>query len=238
MTQSDVSVPKFSLIIPCYNEAEGLPELIDRCRFTAAAGGGEVILVNNGSTDNSEEILATSLNGEPHVRWVTVNPNIGYGNGILEGLKISQAKIIGWTHADLQTDPLDVLRAISELPTESRVFIKGKRFGRPLADRVFTAGMSVFESALLRSTMSDINAQPTLFSRELFESWTNPPVDFSLDLYAYYTAKKAGYKLFRFPVIFANRKYGQSHWNVDFKSKWKFIQRTMSFSFELRKKLK
>lgn len=237
MTNHSSAVPKFSLVIPCFNEEAGLPELIERCRFTASSGGGEVILVNNGSTDNSEEILAQALKSDPNVRWISVNPNVGYGNGILEGLRVANAPIIGWTHADLQTDPLDTLRAMSSLPSQSKVFIKGKRFGRPLADRIFTTGMSAFESALLLSRMSDINAQPTLFSRELFESWTNPPVDFSLDLFAYYTAKKSGYTLLRFPVIFASRKYGQSHWNVDLKSKWKFIRRTMSFSFGLRKNL-
>ena len=56
----------------------------------------------------------------------------------------------------------------------------------------FTFGMSVFESVLLRRPLRDINAQPTLFPRSLYETWTTPPEDFALDLYAYVSAKSAG----------------------------------------------
>ena len=41
--------------------------------------------------------------------------------------------------------------------------------------------------------MKDINAQPTIFSKSLLESWSNPPIDF-LDLYAYFTAIINKYK--------------------------------------------
>ena len=96
--------------------------------------------------------------------------------------------------------------------------------------------MSFFEMLLLRRFFWDINAQPTVFSRRFFESWQDPPHDFSLDLFAYYKAKESGLPIKRFPVHFGDRKYGLSHWNIDWKSKIKFIKRTIDFSLELRKK--
>lgn len=229
---------KFSVVIPCYNEAASLPELISISRFVAESGGGEIILVDNGSTDNTFAVLSALLSAQSvGVRYVRVPVNVGYGHGILAGLAVAKANILGWTHADLQTDPTDVLKALTEFENSSAVFVKGKRFSRPLADRFFTAGMSFFETVLLRKRVFDINAQPTLFDRDLFESWQTPPQDFSLDLYAYYQAKQAGYQIRRFPVIFASRKFGQSSWNVDLRSKWKFIKRTISYSLNLRKSL-
>jgi hypothetical protein len=100
---------------------------------------------------------------------------------------------------------------------------------------VFTLGMSVFETMLLRTPLNDINAQPTMFSRRFFESWVEPPHDFSLDLYAYYTARKAGLEIRRFPVRFGDRAHGVSHWNVNWKAKWKFIRRTVDYSLRLVK---
>jgi hypothetical protein len=85
--------------------------------------------------------------------------------------------------------------------------------------------------------MWDINAQPTMFPRSFFESWTDPPEDFSLDLYAYFLAKRCGMKVYRFPVKFNIRAYGVSHWNVNWTAKMKFIRRTVNFSLQLRKKV-
>lgn len=229
--------PVFSLVIPCFNESKSLPELIAKARFVASVGNGEIILVDNGSSDNSAEVLTRELKNDTRVRWVTVPVNKGYGHGILTGLSQAQAPVVGWTHADLQTDPADVLRALGYFAQGNSVFVKGLRFGRPYADRVFTAGMSAFETILLLAPLRDINAQPTLFSRELMEVWGNPPEDFSLDLFALVHARKNKFKLSRFPVIFAERRYGKSSWNVNFPAKWKFIKRTLGYSFRLRKSL-
>ena len=63
--------PTFSLVIPCYNEAKSLPELLLRARFTAEAGDGEVVLVDNGSTDDTPAVLARLLeSGDDRVRSI------------------------------------------------------------------------------------------------------------------------------------------------------------------------
>ena len=231
--------PAFSLVIPCYNEAASLPELVLRARFTAEAGGGEVILVDNGSTDATPQVLADLLaGGDDRVRTVRVDPNEGYGWGITQGLLAARAPIVGWTHADLQTDPADALRAVAAMEGADRVLVKGRRYGRPLADRVFTAGMTAFETVLLRRRgLSDINAQPTMFHRDLLTGWEKAPKDFALDLFALYTAVERGYEVRRIPVVFAPRRFGTSSWNVDLAAKRKFIRRTVDFSLALRKKL-
>ena len=97
--------------------------------------------------------------------------------------------------------------------------------------------MSAFETVLLRRPLRDINAQPTLFSRELVDQWGTPPTDFSLDLFALYSAASLGYEIRRVPVIFAPRKWGTSSWNTDFAAKRRFIRRTLDYSLDLRKSL-
>lgn len=238
MAESTPRTPAFSLVIPCYNEAASLPELVLRARFTAEAGDGEVILVDNGSTDATPEVMARLLSaGDDRVRSIRVDPNEGYGWGITQGLAVARAPIVGWTHADLQTDPADALRAVAAMAGAERAFVKGRRYGRPVADRVFTAGMSVFETALLRRPLADINAQPTMFHRVLLDEWGTPPKDFALDLFAMYTAAERRFDILRVPVIFAPRRFGTSSWNVDLAAKRKFIRRTVDFSLALRKQL-
>lgn len=229
---------KFSLVIPCYNEAANLPLLLNRCRRLASEPNTEVVLVDNGSTDDSPGVLRELLPAYPRCRSIRVEQNQGYGFGILEGLKAARGQILGWTHADMQTDPEDALRALMLFEEYgSDIFVKGRRYGRPAGDVVFTVGMSLFETVLLRKPMWDINAQPTMFSRGFFETWQDPPHDFSLDLYAYYQARCKRLEIHRFPVRFSERAHGVSHWNVNWAAKRKFIRRTVDFSLKLRKSL-
>jgi len=229
-----------SLVIPCYNESANLPLLLERCGQVINRDDVEVVLVDNGSTDDTGEVLEKLLPGYPFVRSTRVEVNQGYGFGILSGLKEARGKILAWTHADMQTDPGDALRGLEifeQSPMADQLFVKGKRYGRPLSDVIFTVGMSLFESCLLLQRTWDINAQPTMFSRTFFESWHNPPHDFSLDLYVYYQARRMNLKVERSKVYFGKRAHGTSHWNVNWKEKYKFIRRTVEYSLKFRREL-
>jgi len=225
---------KFSIVVPCYNECENLPLILNRFAKVIKADT-EIIIVNNGSTDTSAQKLAELLPLYPFAKSVRVKINQGYGYGILEGLKVSRGNYVGWTHADMQTDPKDVLVAFAIAEkAPKKVFVKGNRKGRGLFDMFFTVGMSAFEFLLLSKRLWDINAQPNLFPRSFYETWQNPPHDFSLDLYAYYLALKQGLKVQRFEVRFPPRLHGESRWNTGISAKWKFIKRTIDFSFKLK----
>lgn len=231
--------PRLSLVIPCWNEADNLPLLVGRCADVfGARSDTEVVLVDNGSSDQTPAVLAALLPAHAFLRSVRVERNQGYGFGILSGLRAARGSVLGWTHADMQTDPADALRGLElfdRAADPERLFVKGRRYGRPPGDVFFTAGMSVFETALLRRRLSDINAQPTLFPRAFFAGWASPPHDFSLDLYAFYMARRAGMRVERFPVRFGERAHGVSRWNVNWRAKAKFIRRTLDYSLGLRR---
>lgn len=229
---------KLSIVVPCYNEEENIPLILERFNDVIKDEEVEVVLVDNGSTDGSAAVLAELLPRYSFARTVKVPVNQGYGYGILQGLNECRGEYIGWTHADMQTDPADVLKALALIKQEKGlVFVKGNRRGRPLFDVFFTAGMSVFETCYLGEKLYDINAQPNIFPKIFYESWENPPHDFALDLYAFYMARKKGLKVVRFTVEFPERVHGTSKWNTGLAAKWKFIRRTLEFSVKLKKSL-
>ena len=167
----------FSIVIPCYNEAATLPLLIERCQEVVEESPYELefILVDNGSTDNTNLILKKMLTATSGCRFIRLKDNEGYGHGILAGLAAARGDILGWTHADMQTDPGDILKAMPYLGGNSeQIFAKGRRFGRPVTDVAFTICMSIFETFYLGCRMWDINAQPNIFHRSFFETWQNP----------------------------------------------------------------
>ena len=231
---------KLSIVIPCYNEEKNIPLILQRFNEVLKRDDIEVILVNNGSTDNSDAVLDEMLPKYQFLKVVKVEKNQGYGYGILQGLNVAKGEYIGWTHADMQTDPADVIKALEiiEKTKETKVFAKGNRKGRSLFDNFFTFGMSCFETFLLGKLLWDINAQPNIFSRSLYENWKNPPFDFSLDLFAFYEAKKMRSKIMRFPVVFPERIHGMSHWNTGNIAKLKFIKRTLDYSFKVKRELR
>lgn len=228
---------KYSIVIPCFNEEGTIKLILERTKNLFIDNNIELILVNNGSTDNSKDILSELISNYPHAKYINLEKNLGYGGGILKGLSHCKGEIIGWTHADLQTDPLDCITAFKEYERISNIqntFIKGNRKNRPIYDQFFTFGMSLFETFLLGKLIYDVNAQPTIFPKRFYESWINPPRDFSLDLYSYYLAKQNNYKIKRIRVNFLKRISGQSKWNINFMSRIRFILRTIKYSFKLK----
>jgi glycosyltransferase involved in cell wall biosynthesis len=231
-----------SIVVPCFNEAGNLPGLINRFReLIGRRPKVEVVLVNNGSTDDSAAVFSGRLRPTDRVRVVHVPVNRGYGYGIMTGLRSARGAYLAWTHADLQTDPADVLAAFDRVRMQAdakKCFVRGRRAGRPLLDRLFTAGMSVVASTLLRTPLADINAQPKLFPRQFLNEMTDPPDDFSLDVYALYTAHRAGYRVLEVPVRFGRRNAGVSKGGGSLRGKFKLTKRTLGFLFALRKRVR
>jgi len=232
-------VPLLSLVIPCYNESGNIPNLVARIAATMSDADAEIILVDNGSSDDTAAMLAGEIAHHANIRTISVDVNQGYGFGILSGLAAAKGEILAWTHADLQADPADALAGLAlfrDSAEPQRLFVKGRRYGRPLRDTAFTWGMAMFEGLVLGTRMWDINAQPTMFHRNFFETWDDPPNDFSLDLFAYYMAVRTECRLARFPVYFGSRTAGVGH-NETFRAKLHYSKRTIDYSLKLRRKL-
>ena len=226
------------IVIPCFNEEKNLKKLVLECEKVTQLSEYQVgfILVNNGSTDGSHKTFLELVAGIDSIKYVSLYKNQGYGGGILAGLEQATAPISGWTHADLQTPLTDCLAGVRSIQN-GEDFAKGRRTGRKVGDKLFSLGMGLFESILFRKKLFEINAQPTIFRTELVKEWKKPPSDFSLDLYALVMASKGGIKISRFPVKFLPRQFGASKWNLGFRSRVKFIRRTLSYSFVLRRAL-
>lgn len=226
-----------TVVIPCYNEVGNIEELLSRAiQCNKLEPRISFVFVNNGSTDDSLTLLKRTLPNSTAFQLVDVGKNVGYGHGIKAGLAEAKTPFVGWTHADLQTNPLDCIAGLRvAVAGDQPLLVKGRRMERPLFDRFFTAGMSVFESLLFQKLIRDVNAQPTLFSRSLLEEIKFGPDDFSLDLFALIRAKTLGFAEFRIPVEFGPRFSGSSKWNTSFGARLKFISRTLKFSLRLAK---
>jgi glycosyltransferase involved in cell wall biosynthesis len=235
---------EFELVLPAYNEAQNLSALLEHAAAAAKQAGHtpenfQVVLVNNGSTDETEFVLQ-SLSTSELGRWfrvVNVRVNQGYGYGLWQGLKNTNAKYVGWSHADLQCDPSNAFLALSRVKASgpTPLLVKGKREGRNWKDRVVT---HVFESVaflLLGLREKEINAQPKVFPSPLLKDLTQPPKTFAFDVYVLYHAARAGYQIETISVKFPPRIHGVSKWASNFLSRYKTILGMIRYMWSLRR---
>ncbi len=231
-----------SLIIPCFNEEKNLPKLFDRLDLLLKEyfdESIEIVIVNNGSTDNSANLIKQhQLYINNKIQLLHIDKNIGYGDGINRGINYSSGKILCWFHADLQFDPMDAIKIYKNYKSNlnnQQILIKGKRINRSLFDSFFTFGLSLFTLLLFRKKINDINAQPKMFNRSFLKLIESPPIDFSYDVYFLLIAAKNNIKINEFPVKWYNRNAGVAKGGGSFKLKIKLTLRTIRFMINLKK---
>jgi len=225
-----------SVVIPCYNESANLKALTARCIDIVKNNADvEIILVDNGSTDDSPEVMRNLLRQYNHasLRTHRVPVNKGYGYGITEGLNVAHGDYLCWTHADLQTDLGDCLTAYELMKGEKSgsSVVKGRRKGRSLFDILFTQLMSLYVLFKLKTVLTDINAQPKVFTKHFWEGIKkDAPLDFSLDLYLLINAARAN-GISDFPVYFHRRVAGEAKGGGagDIKLKIKLARRSLDY---------
>tara|TARA_B100001057_G_C22844669_1_gene948492 strand:+ start:1053 stop:1769 length:717 start_codon:yes stop_codon:yes gene_type:complete len=208
----------YSLIIPCYNEGKNLPILINKYKKFLINPKNELVLVNNGSVDDTE-IIFKKLTKFKNIKTCRVKKNIGFGFGLKKGILASSGKIIIYSHADFEVNPNDVIKSIKLFEKnkyEKKIFIKGNRIQLLKnhwtgTDIFFSYGYTVLSLILFRKKIYDIHAMPVLFSKKLLKNLNYFPNEFSIDLALYVHAIKNYYKIIRFPVNFnkKKRKYGE-----------------------------
>jgi glycosyltransferase involved in cell wall biosynthesis len=113
---------RLSLVLPVYNELENLRPLVDALHAVfddpAAAGGDgsfEILLVDDGSTDGSRELIVELAAADPCVRPVLFSANRGQTAAIVAGFHMAHGELIAMLDADLQNDPVDLPRMIELL---------------------------------------------------------------------------------------------------------------------------
>src|SRR5512132_1505328 len=124
--------PSLSVVIPVYNSAPMLPELVRRLEAVLGARGEtfEVILVDDGSRDASWQAITEAAAGHPTVRGFRLMRNYGQHNALLCGVRAAAATVIVTMDDDLQHPPEEVPRLLDKLAEGFDVV-----YGTPLQER-------------------------------------------------------------------------------------------------------
>ena len=213
-----------TMIIPCYNEAKSIPDLFKQIELFNE--NINFLIINNGSTDDTEEILK-KIKIPDKVVLKTKQKNTGYGAGIKFGFSFVKSKYVGWMHADLQQD-INVLKNIEKLikknmlsNNKNLIAFKGYRTKRIIFDVIFTSSLSFLISILFLKKCRDIAGQPNIFYLKDLTFMNDAPNDHTFEFFIYLKFILAGGNFLRSDAPFLKRKYGVSSWNIGLISKLK-----------------
>lgn len=213
---------KFSLIIPLWNEGNNVAELI---RVIADSGllqlgMEELILVNNGSSDNTGVLVDEGASCHPWIVSVHLAQNHNYGGGVYEGFKRARSGLLCYIPGDLQVMPDDVVKvyqAFCDNPaTKSKLFVKGRRTVRhdPLQTQLVSRVYTFLSNIILDLRIKDVNGLPKMFHRDLMDLVPAERMkSFVFDSQILSLARTNDWVIEEVPVTFHSRREGVSSWS-------------------------
>ena len=119
-----------SIIIPVFNNASSLPDLLERFQFLAAKNAQdqfEFIFVDDGSFDNSYSVLVTLLQRESRIRVVKLSRNFGSNAAIMAGLNQAHGEVLAAIAADLQDPPELITEMLAEWRQGHKVVLAARQ---------------------------------------------------------------------------------------------------------------
>ena len=158
----------FALVVPAYNEAQVTPDLVRELRAAFARHGldGEVILVDDGSTDGTAEVARRAGEGWDNFHVVSHGSNLGKTEAILTGSRATDRTYLVLFDADLQHAPDEIPRFLAKLG-EGWDIVTGRKVGA-YDKRAVSSVYNRLSRRIFRIPVSDLNSMKA-FRREILD---------------------------------------------------------------------
>lgn len=208
-------LPKLSVVVPAYNEADcvgqtipSLLDALDRLRTPY-----EVLVVDNGSRDGTGRILTAIASTRPQLRVLRFEENRGYGGALLSGFAASRGEIVGFTCADGEVAPEEVVTMYRMMQAGGLDLCKGKRINRRdgFMREVMSFGYHFLVGLLFRMHTTDINGYPMLVRRAMLERFSLAQTNWMINVDVLWNARVANSKTAEVDVTHRPRAGGRSH---------------------------
>jgi glycosyltransferase involved in cell wall biosynthesis len=162
-----------SVIIPVYNEADNVVELLDELTAVLASARQtyEVIVVDDGSTDGTPGILRTLAADRPHLKVITFRRNFGQTAAFDAGFRAASGRVVATMDGDLQNDPADIPGMIGKLDEGYDVVAgwRRKRRDTMLLRRLPSGAANWLIRRATRAPIHDLGCSLRVYRREVTE---------------------------------------------------------------------
>jgi len=198
-----------SVIVPVYNERTTVAEIVRRIRAVDVPLTVDVVVVDDGSTDGTDKVLAALEDST--VRVLTHERNRGKGAAIRTGLAQAAGDLLLVQDADLEYDPDDWPHLLDPIMKHKAYVVYGSRFTGERKNMLVlhwlgNRFLSLVTNVLYSTTLSDMETCYKLFDRRVLDGITvvSDRFDFEPEI----TAKvlRRGYRIYEVPISYAGRE--------------------------------
>jgi SAM-dependent methyltransferase len=219
--------PRASVIIPCFNEAENIGEAIDRT--VGQPGVGEVVVVDDGSSDGTADVVRERAAGRDDVRLVALERNRGKAVAVARGFAAAKEDIVVILDADMTVAPEELPAFIEIMRAGRAEFVNGSRLVYPMhpgAMKFLNYLGNKFFGIVLSLIMGQRNTDTLCGTKAFFRRYlphmrvgTAGWGDFDLLL----SAARLRLKMVEWPVRYGERQRGDSKMHP-FRELWSMLR--------------
>lgn len=218
---------KLSFVIPIFNEAESLPELYwqlyDILSSVLKHHSYEIIFINDGSTDNSVEVLKGLSKQNESIRIISLRKNCGKAVALNKGFEAAKGEIVITLDGDLQDGPENIPEMLKKIAEGYDLVVGWKKkrhdsLGKTLPSKAFNFFVGWLSGLPLHDFNSGFKAMKNQVVKELY-------LYGELHRFIPVLVSQRGFKIIEIPVTHHPRKYGNSKygWSRLFKGLFDFL---------------
>jgi len=212
---------ELSVIIPAYNEEKRIEKSLSLYLpiITKRFKSYEMIVVCNGCTDNTPEIVKKISKNNPNVTLLEFKEKIGKGGAIIEGIKVARGEIIGFLDADASTLPESVISLVESIGEHDGII--GSRWVRgaliyqkqPYIRRVLSRVFNILVKLLFDLKYEDTQCGAKFFKKEAIKKVASEVclTDWSFDVELLYRMKLHGFTVKEHPIKWAENGHSKLH---------------------------
>ncbi len=219
---SNMSTPRLSVISPAHDEQENVLPLVEEIHraLESIEGGFEVIVIDDGSNDETRNRLLEAANTRPWLRIIAMTQTPpGRGNGqsaaFHAGIELARGELIALMDADLQNDPADLPGMVALLDAEGADFVQGDRSENRRDNVIRRASSFVgrfFRRMILADTIRDTGCSLRVMKAEIGRAL---PLEFKgMHRFIPVTARQLGFTVIETPVNHRPRIAGEAKYGV------------------------
>ncbi len=205
--------PHLSVLIPAYNEAENISELVTRTAqaFASLGVSGELVLVDDGSEDDTAARIREWQQRYPWIHLIRNRRNLGLTASLRRGFAATRGEVIVFLPADLESHPDEDIPKLYHRLQEGYDLVAGWRQGRADGKELASSVYNAVTRRLFQVSVHDANWIKA-FRREVVQSL--PPLRSDWHRFLLHIAADQGFRVGEVPTAWYPRKAGRSHFGL------------------------